>query len=221
MSNTNNWSPNQVPGGSDTAIIIGSVVSVTDPVTNTGTINLTDALLNIDNYDSLYHGGLVNQPGGVINLQGNGGIVAYVGYPPSAFSGYIVNEGIINQIAGTNSVNAPFFDGTHGMITNLSGTMSLGTYQTNLAGAYFAAAGATIQFNAVNDGISFFTPGTPLALAGSGQYQFISGDLMYLTNTLPNLALQGTILDLGSGFQGGAITNLALDGNLLTTAAGT
>src|ERR1019366_7037059 len=49
-------------------------------------------------------------------------------------------------------------------------------------------------------------------LAGSGQYQFIAGDLMYPTNTLPNLALQGTILDLGSGFQGGAITNLALDG---------
>ena len=183
---------------------------------NFGTINLTNALINIYNYDSLYHGGLVNQPGGVINLLGNGGLVANVGYPPNAFFGYIVNQGIINQLAGTNSISAPFFDVTQGTITNLSGTMFLGTYQTNLAGTYFAAAGATIQFNAVNDGINFVTPGTPLVLAGSGQFQFISGDLMYPTNTLPNLALQGTILDLGSGFQGGAITNLALDGILLT-----
>ena len=185
-------------------------------LSNSGTINLTNALIIIYNSDYGYSGGLVNQPGGVINLQGNGGIVASVGYPSSYFFGYIVNQGIINQIAGTNSVTAPFFDGTQGTITNLSGTMVLGTYQTNLAGIYYAAAGATIQFNAVNDGINFVTPGTPLVLAGSGQFQFISGDLMYPTNTLPNLALQGTILDLGSGFQGGAITNLALDGILLT-----
>jgi len=77
----------------------------------------------------------------VINLQGSAGLVSSVGYPPSYFFGYIVNQGIINQLAGTNSLSAPFFDNSLGTITNLSGTMVLGTYQTNLAGTYFAAAG--------------------------------------------------------------------------------
>ena len=91
---------------------------------NSGTINLTNAVLHIEGYFA-YYGGLVNQPGGVINLQGSAGLVSSVGYPPSQSFGYIVNQGIINQLAGTNSISAPFFDTTQGTITNLSGTMVL------------------------------------------------------------------------------------------------
>jgi len=102
------------------------------------------------------------------------------------------------------------FDTTLGTITNLSGSLRLGTYETNLTGAYSAAAGATIQF--IGDNV---TPGTPFALNGDGQFQFISGTLNLPAKTIPNLMLVGGYLALGPGFQGGAITNLALDGTSL------
>lgn len=70
-------------------------------------------------------------------------------------------------------------------------------------------------------------PGTPLTLSGGGQFQFIGnyqlgqflftgGYLLLPTDTIPNLALQGGTLALGPGFQGGAITNLAIGGMPLT-----
>ena len=194
-----------------------TVTSLSGQLSNSGTINFTNAVVYIYNYNYIgaAYGGLINQPGGVINFHGNGDIEADVGYPPSVYFGYIVNQGLITQFDGTNNLSAPYLDLTQGTMTNLSGTMVLGTYQTNLAGIYYAAAGATIQFNAVNDGTNFVTPGTPLVLSGSGQYQFVSGDLQYPTNTIPNLNLLGNLLALGPTFQGGAITNLALNGIVL------
>src|SRR5205807_766192 len=62
------------------------------------------------------------------------------------------------------------------------------------------------------------TAGTPLVLAGGGQYQFTSGWLLLPTDVIAGLVLQNGILELGPGFQGGAITNLTLNGITLTNA---
>jgi hypothetical protein len=206
----------------------GGVLDITNglglygPLTNAGIVNVTNSAITIYNFntgDQQYGiGGLVNQAGGLINLQGSGSIggIHYV-YQSVPYD-YFINQGIMTKTGGTNSFDCQVFDNSQGTITNFSGTLVLGTYQTNLAGIYFAAAGSTVQFNAVNDDTNFVTAGTPLVLGGSGLYQFLSGYLYYPSNTIPNLALQGTTLKLGPGFQGGAITNLALDGIYLSNS---
>ena len=87
----------------------------------------------------------------------------------------------------------------------------LASFQSTLAGTFYAAADATIQLGGGTIGAPL-VPGTPLVLGGSGQYQFISGYLYLPANAPANLSLQGGVLALGAGFQGGAITNLTLDG---------
>ena len=67
---------------------------------------------------------------------------------------------------------------------------------------------------------NYLTPGTPLVLAGGGQYQFAPlnyrnpsyypGYLELTTDVITNLALAGGTLALGPDFQGGAITNLTM-----------
>jgi fibronectin-binding autotransporter adhesin len=191
-------------------------LAIETPMSNSGTINLTNGQFNIENYDSVdgaAYGELVNQPGGVINLQGGTGIGG---------GGDITNQGIIIQSTGTNSISAPVFDNGLGTITNLSGIMTLGIFQTNLTGTYYAAAGATIQFagaDIANDNnASQLTLGTPFVMGGDGQYQLTAGYLYLPTNVPPNLELVGDTLQLGPGFQGGAITNLSLEGMELLNA---
>jgi hypothetical protein len=271
-----NWSPNQVPGSSDIAVItnagsytvslntsatvagflLGASSGVTTqafsmtgqnltlngpgtvtargvlnfngglslyaPLTNSGTINLTNAGIYVVNYyaqgNQYGGGGLVNQPGGLIHWQGGGNISGEHGVYQSVPFDYFINRGIFTKTGGTNIIDCQVFDNTPGTITNLLGTLALGSYQTNLAGTYYAAADATIQFNALNDGTNIVSAGTPLVLAGNGQFQFLSGILYYPSNAIPNLALLGTTLKLGPAFQGGAITNLALDGIVLSNS---
>jgi hypothetical protein len=64
-------------------------------------------------------------------------------------------------------------------------------------------------------------PGLPLALLGGGTFQFSAGWLDLTNDIIPNLQLYGgiyggTYLELEPTFQGGAITNLALNGIILT-----
>ena len=209
--------------GSSLIVAAGGVVNGVDysaavavlngGLTNSGTINFTNAQILVGYGTGT--GGIVNQPGGVINLRGAAAIVSS-GFVAGDFS-YIINQGSISETAGSGStLNVAIFDNTQGTITNLSGTMVLETYRTNLSGIYYSGSGAIIQFHAVNDGINYVTPGTPLVMSGAGQFQFVSGYLKYLTNSVPNLDLKANVLVLGPAFQGGAITNLALDGIFLT-----
>ena len=183
------------------------------PLTNSGTINVSNGGIGMIN--SIYGGtgGLVNQTGGLINLQGSTAIGG---------DGYFVNQGVIVQSAGTNSLGAPMFDNRQGTITNLSGILTLELIRTNLTGIYFADAGATIQFQGADianaNSAAQLTLGTPLVLAGGGQYQLTSGYLYLPANVPPNLELMGDTLQLGPGFQGGTITNLTLDGIRLLNA---
>ncbi len=200
---------------------IAGALSLFGPLTNAGTINLTNSPININNPYLIYFllGGIINQAGGAVNFRGSTSIGG---------GGYFVNQGTVTGSVGTNSISCQMFDNTQGTITNLAGTLGLGFYQTNLTGTYFAAAGATIQFigGTVASPVS---PGTPLVLGGSGSYQFISdlvslgihGYLYLPTSVIPNLSMQGGLLELGPGFQGGAITNLTLNGIALTNQLGT
>jgi hypothetical protein len=195
-------------GGEVNVNSLGMVIK--EPLTNSGAINLTDGGLANDNYNTVSgsaYGELVNLPGGVISLQGSTDIGG---------GGYIINQGLIVQSAGTNTISTPGMDNGLGTITNLSGIMTLGLFQTNLSGTYFAAAGATIQFSgadiANDNSAAQLTLGTPLVLGGSGQYQLTSGYLYLPANVPTNLELLCDTVELGPNFQGGAITNLTLVG---------
>ena len=190
-------------------------LGVNGPLTNSGTINVTNGGIGLINTIYGGTGGLVNQTGGSINFRGNGGI-------GGGGNAYLINQGMITASAGTNSINCQVFDNSQGTVTNLSGMLTLGLFQTNLTGTYFASAGATIQFvgaDIANDNSApQLTLGTPLVLGGSGQYQLTSGYLYLPANVPTNLELMGDTLHLGPGFQGGAITNLTLDGMQLLNA---
>ena len=211
----------------------GGVLNVTNslslygPLNNSGLINLTNGTIGLIN--NVYNGGtggLFNQPGGLISLQGIGGIDAPIndgmGHAAGYYFGYVTNQGVMLQSGGTNGLSIPVFDNSLGTITNLSGTLSLGLFQTNLTGTYFAAPGATIQFVGADIPNDNAAPqlilGTPLVLAGGGQYQLTSGYLYLPSNVPANLELLGDTVELGPNFQGGAITNLSLYGMGLINA---
>lgn len=181
-------------------------------LTNAGTLNLAGPVSYVSE--------ILNLAGGLINLASNAIVIAT--YPTTAF----VNQGIVLQNAGTGATNrisyglygsfAPFaFDTSQGTITNLSGTLILPNFANTLSGTFFAAAGATISLG----GGTTNTPlvaGTPLVMGGPGIVQFGSGYLYLPATTIPNLSLAGGQLELGPAFQGGAITNLTLNGIALT-----
>ena len=201
-------------------------------LTNSGSVTLDSTIIDVLNYPaSNEFGGLQNQPGGTINLVGNGTHIFY-----AYGTGYFQNRGAITQNSpgGTNTITMPNFVTAQGVITNLAGTLLLAAFQTNLAGVFNAAPGADIQISGGGlTGVMSPTvypplvPGTPLTLAGGGQFQFIGsyplgqfqftgGYLLLPTDVVPNLALLGGTLALGPSFQGGAITNLSLGSMVLT-----
>ena len=158
------------------------------PITNSGTCYLTNIGFNggfvFQNTGiSEDDGGLVNLTNGVIDLIG-GSVITGTG------SGcYVTNQGTINAITGVNSVNVGF---------------------ALLTGTYNAAAGATMGFGAsTSPGTS---PGAGLTLNGAGRFEFGVGLLTLPSNTIPNMQMMFGTLELGPDFQGGAITNLTLDG---------
>lgn len=197
-----------------------STTTLWGPVTNAGTINLTNATLLIQNNAYFGNGGLINQAGGLIRLQDNASITASVGYPIYYYHGYFINEGAVVQTPDTdttNSISTPVFDTSLGTITNFAGTLSLATLSTNLEGTFYAGSNAVIQLVGVDDGTSVTTAGTPLVIGGSGSVQLTAGILYYSNNVVPGLELAAGTLSLGSGFQGGTVTNLALDGMTLVS----
>jgi len=166
------------------------------PVTNSGTINVTNGLIYMyNNGTASAQGGLVNLSGGLISLDGTGGIQGNV-YGAGSSYDYFINGGTVTKVTGT-------------------GSSSIVVAQETLAGIYNAAAGTTVLFS----GGSSTTPiqeDPGLVLNGPGQYQFNGGFLLLAAAWNPGLQLTGGALMLGPGFQGGAITNLALDGITLT-----
>ena len=173
---------------------VASTVTLYGPLTNAGTINLTNAAFYLYNNNGVnWAGGIDNQ--GEINFYGASGDHVYAygdGYE------YLINQGTVNEQDG-------------------AGMSSIDVYAGALAGIYNAAMGTTLQFiggSASNP----LTVGMPPVLNGPGQYEFTSGYLLLTEDGIANLALTGGTLELGAAFQGGAITNLTLDG--VTLGAG-
>ena len=163
-----------VAGGGEMDSI--SSLSLYGPLTNSGTINMASGYPYV-NYISInndggtnYQGGLVNQAGGQINLYGGGTFYAYIGVSGTGGQDYFINSGALTASGGT-TINVSDFDNSSGTVTNLSGTLALGNFVNKLAGNYYAADGSVIQFFG-GTGTNYLTPGTPLVLAGGGQYQF-------------------------------------------------
>jgi hypothetical protein len=207
-------------------IIGGAYLQLQGPLTNSGTINMLGnngsvseiSIFNGGSYN--YQGGIWNLPGGTINLNyvANG----YSLINTSSGSPAFVNQGVIVSATTSPSgrtINVGDFDNSAGVVTNLTGTMSLGAFTNTLAGTYYTTNGTMIQFQG-GAASNPLKPGSPLALLGGGKFQFTSGWLDLPDNVISNLDLRGGYLELEPTFQGGAITNLALDGITLTNAAG-
>ena len=125
------------------------------PLTNSGTINVTNGLIYMyNNGTTAAQGGLVNLSGGLISLDGTGGIQGNA-YGAGSSYDYFINGGTVTKVTGT-------------------GSSSIAVAQETLAGTYNAAAGTTVQFS----GGSSTTPlqeDPGLVLNGPGQYQFNGG----------------------------------------------
>jgi hypothetical protein len=184
-----------------------ALMDVYAPMTNAGLANFTNYGINLTLYSGLW-----NQRGAVLNLISTAGIESDPYFPYS----YVVNHGTINVANGNSTISANVTN--LGIVATMPGTGALRIGYFNgigsLTGTYIAAAGTLIQFMCISG--SGTSPGTPLVLGGEGHHQFVSGSLILPTDVIPGLALMGGMLQLGPGFQGGAITNLALYGTSLT-----
>jgi hypothetical protein len=154
---------------------------------------MTNASIAIYNNDTAtYDGGIDNK--GQINFYGAGGdqISSDLGME------YLINEGTINEEAGT-------------------GPSAVNSYMGVLQGTYNAAAGTTVQFNA-GSASAPLSVGTPPTLNGPGKFQLVSGYTLLTLDAIPNLDMIGGVVNLGPAFQrGGSITNLILDGTTLNS----
>jgi len=205
-------SPGSVNVQNGGTLLLNSSFTLNSAVTNYGVLTLTNGGGISINYNGLQNlGELVNAFGGVIQINGGGSGI-------SGGSGCdFINQGQITKNFSSSGVNINVtdFDNSAGTVTNLEGTLEVGNFVGTLAGTFYASNGTTIQITG-GAATNYLTPGTPLVLGGGGSYRFISGYLDLPNDIVPGLVLQGGTLMLGPGFQGGAITNLALDGILLT-----
>lgn len=173
------------------------------PLTNSGIASFSNCFITVR--------GLANQAGAVLDLGGNCNF--------ESAGGFVINKGEIDQDAdsSTNRIAVATVDMTGGTLTNYSGVLALGNFQSTLAGTFNAAAGAT---NLISGGVAAMpaVPGSPLLFTGAGANEFVAGYLFFALNAIPGLTLLGGTLELGAGFQGGAITNLTLSGITLTNS---
>ncbi len=139
---------------------VGSQIDWEGWLVNSGTINFTNGSYVMSGLATYpyFVGGIVNQPGGKINFTGSVtfGITDAYGMIDQT---YLTNQGSMTWITGVSNSSSMAFaalDNTQGAITNLSGTLSLGTLVTNFAGIFYTAPGAVTQLAASWD---ITTPG--------------------------------------------------------------
>ena len=188
-------------------------------LTNAGTVNWTAGTYRVCCYNQTYNQGL-------FNIQCDQTLQNY--YNAEVFW----NSGTLRKLPDVGSASAAtttwqvFFYNT-GLVDAQAGTLYLANYSTNSSTAtYQCESNAAINFNSggilsgeyncANGGDFYFSGGTftmlpPYFLDGPGGYQFTGGTLTLNTNSIPNLLIAGGTIQTGSGFQGGAITNLTLN----------
>lgn len=147
----------------------GTVLSLFDILTNSGTINLTNSAITIIGFNDdfigvpgelLESGAINNLPGGLINLQGQSSIWGedngqrFKYNQTNDFAGTLTNSGVIIA-SGTNSISTTFLDNSEGTITNYSGQLDLSTIPTTtsntFSGEFYPEEGATISLNSVSN----------------------------------------------------------------------
>lgn len=246
--NATNWTPAGVPATNDIVSFAGGTITLTNPVTiytlfnwsagtlagdaltiasnavlslnapstlflqcpltNAGTVTLTNSgNLDVMNGTS-YNGYIENQPGGLWDIQSDQSIFNNAPGPA-----YFRNAGTIRKSAATGITYfyLPLFNS--GSVTGLQGTLNF-MAGGSVAGGFTAGTGAAINFAGGN-----FSNSAPTVVAGPGAVQLTAaGNLLLAADIVSNLALAGGTVLLGPGFQGGAITNLTIDG---ATLAGT
>ncbi len=178
--------------------LVGGGVVLCAPLTNAGTINWSNsASWTIYNNNSpSYSGALYNLPGALLNIQSDQGMNGAWGYA------FFNNAGTVSKgaNAGTTTFNLAFTNS--GLVTVLAGALNFNGGGL-LQGTFDAASGTAINFNSGSFG--YLTAPT---LNGPGLFQLTGGSLALLDNVVPNLALVGGTVTVGTNFQGGTITNL-------------
>ena len=174
-------------------------------LTNAGTINWSNSVTFsvYNNGGSPYSGVIWNLAGGLFNIQSDQNINGGYCCP------FLNNAGTISKGANTGTTAIGIVFTNSGVVVAQHGTLSFNT-GGDIDGTFNAAAGAAINFAG-----GAFTYSNPPTLGGGGAFQFSGGTLTLASNTIPNLQLAGGTVTLGSGFQGGTITNLVLAGATL------
>lgn len=265
------WTPEGVPGASDTLIVTNGSIALSNSVTIRGTLNWSGGSIQralfvtnpvafaIEGTCNWSGGVLVGAPlmiesNGVLNIQSpslvqlqaaltNAGTVNWLSglfSPICADWGPIVNQQgavwdiqcDVNQAGCLTSPNNYFANrgtlrksagpGTTGWNIPLRNTGAVEVRQGTLwlqgggamDGYYEVADGAQLQFGVGG----FHYTATPV-LNGPGRFQWISGALTLLGDTIPRLEMLGGALTLSPGFQGGAITNLTLGSGITLVGA--
>lgn len=216
VTGTFNWNNGTIAGGplyvATNAVlnINGSTtLYLASALTNAGTVNWTNAGgLDVENGAGSYFGLIVNLPGALWNIENDQSMYNNV----AGNGAYFQNTGTLQKSggAGTTYIYIPLANS--GAVSASQGTLNFYGGGT-LAGTFTAGAGAAINF-----GAGGFTNSLPVLINGPGAVQFTGGTLTLLTDVISNLALTGGDVDLAPSFQGGAITNLTIDG---ATLAGT
>ncbi|HEV2327686.1 MAG TPA: hypothetical protein VGY56_02730 [Verrucomicrobiae bacterium] len=209
-----NWDNGTISGGPLT-IAKNAVLNINgnttlllqSPLTNAGTVNFAGTGGLDIQYGGSTSGLVVNATGALWNIENDQSI--YNNISPGA---YFQNAGILEKSAdtGITSIYIPVINS--GSVTALQGTLDF--YGGGpLAATFTANIGAAINFAGGG-----FTNSVPVTINGPGTVQLEGGTLTLLTDTITNLPLTAGTVNLGPAFQGGAITNLTING---ATLAGT
>jgi len=222
-----NWGGGTLSGG--LTVAPGGVVNITGQsysymyvagISNAGTINWTGG------YPALIYGStFYNLAGGVFNIECDGYFYYYYG------SEKFNNAGLVQKFGTTGRTTIEVNLTNTGVVLAQSGTLVFSDYYNgwneDLGGTFQADAGATLEFDA--GGIltgnftsaagghillasGTFTPGPTLVFNGPGANALTGGTITLTNDIITNLQLTGGVVLLTPEFQGGAITNLALNG---------
>ncbi|MGA2176288.1 MAG: immunoglobulin domain-containing protein [Verrucomicrobiota bacterium] len=193
------------------------------PLSNAGTVNWTGGDIYLESSVAIN-----NLPGGTFNSEG-GYVMGYSSY----YGGSFINAGsfIQTNTSGTTYLELPF--NNLATVNVASGTLAFYDYGSTIGGNYQAGPGGTIDFGSggyltgnytalpggtINLSGGVFSNAPSMLLTGGGGYQLDGGTITLVSNVIPNLQYTYGTVNLSPSFQGGAITNLTLNGASLSGA---